>query len=234
MRLMRRCKGALCASILVLALVLLTSGRMPTTHAALDLTGDWTFTIVGDYTANCSATFVQAGQQVSGPFNCPNNDGTLDMTVTPQDGMYLLEGPVTFPPGQALPGVWDVVAQVYPSGNNLTGTWEASGDNSGTLSGTRDVPSYTKGDLNCDSEVDGRDVLAGARWSLDLDPLQGVDCPVIGADLGVIFGDIDCSGAPDFPDALPLLRYVAGVPPGLPQDCLPIGQRYSPVLTTQP
>lgn len=216
--------------VLVLGVALLVSRLVPSTEAAFDLTGNWTFNVVGgDREGTCTTTFTQTGQDVGGTFDCPHGDGTLQWTITPQGNMYLFAGQVTFSEGSVWPGVWDASGQIFPSGNNFTGQWQTSDGYSGTMVGVRDIPVYIKGDLNCDSEVDGRDVLAGLRWSLDLDPLQGSDCPEIGSDIGVIFGDINCNAVRDLPDALPLLRYVAGLPTGIAADCLAIGERYSPM-----
>jgi hypothetical protein len=38
------------------------------------------------------------------------------------------------------------------------------------------------------------------------------------------FGDVDCDGDVDAVDALRILRYVAGLDPGQPPGCTPIGQ----------
>jgi hypothetical protein len=56
-----------------------------------------------------------------------------------------------------------------------------------------------------------------------MDPLQNPYCPEIGSDIGVIFGDIDCNGAPDFGDSLPVLRYASGPQVEHSLGCLPIG-----------
>ena len=212
----------------------LALGRAPSSSALLDLTGDWTYVISGDFEGSCEVTLVQTGEAISGSFDCPGGaeDGILEGAVTQQGDTTILDSTVTLYAGSIVLDIWETYAEVFPAGNNITGSWESGSNDSGTFAGTRHVPIYIKGDLNCDGEVDGADVLSGMLWSLDFDPLQEPFCPEIGADLGVIFGDIDCSEAPDLGDGLPLLRYVADLPVDLGQGCLTIGSTYSPVIPT--
>lgn len=227
--------------LFALALAAITSiaaigalSRAPTTSAALDLTGEWTYTIDGDYEGTCAVTLTQTGDNITGDFDCPGGaeDGVLDGTVTLRGATHVLEGTVTLYVGSVAVEVWDISTEIFLAGNTVSGAWQASSGDSGTMLGRRNVPIYIKGDINCDGEVTGADVLSGILWSLEFDPLQQSDCPAIGEDLGIIFADIDCSGAPDFSDALPLLRYAAGLSVTLPTECLPIGDTYSPIIPT--
>lgn len=223
--------------VVVLAVALaiaVTFGRPPSTSAALDLSGEWTFTISGDFEGVCQVTLTQTGKDITGAFDCPGNahDGNLVGTVMLQGQTHVLHATVTLHEGTVVLDVWDVSADIFPAGNNGSGQWKGSSNDAGSIVGIRNVPIFIKGDLNCDGVVDGRDVLTGARRSLGLDPLQEPYCPAIGSDIGVIFGDIDCNGRSDFSDAFLVLRYVAGLPVSPPTRCLAIGDKYSPVIPT--
>lgn len=217
----------------LLAVFVLAIGRVSSISAAIDLSGDWTYTMSGDYSGTCAVQLTQVGEDITGAFDCPGfeDDGTLVGVLTQVDGTTHLEGEVTVD-YQGETDVWAVSTTVYPAGNTITGEWEAEEGYGGTMVGVRNVPIYIKGDLNCDGEITGPDVLSGMLWSLDLDPLQQPDCPEIESDLGVIFGDIDCDDASTEIDGMTLLHHLAGFAVILEPDCLDIGDTYSPVIPT--
>ena len=217
----------------LLAVLAFAVGRVPSVGAAVDLTGDWTYTMSGDYEGICAVQLNQTGEDITGVFDCPGfeNDGTLVGTVTQAGGTTHLEGQVTVEYLGEI-DVWTVSTTVYPAGNAVSGDWEAEEGSGGTMVGVRNAPIYIKGDLNCDGEVSGLDVLSGLRWALDFDPLQQPDCPEIESYLGVTFGDIDCDDATTQADGVTLLHYLADVPTDLEPPCLAIGDTYSPVIPT--
>ncbi|MEO8458745.1 MAG: hypothetical protein ABI559_13155 [Chloroflexota bacterium] len=218
----------LLAVSLLLALAISAFFLGNTTSAALNLTGDWKFTIAGDETGICTSTLTETGDNITGAFDCPSHHGQLDGTVKLQGQSHILDATVTLYNGSVVLDTWQVSAAVSAAGNNVSGHWDASSGESGTLDGARDVPVYIKGDLNCDGSVNSRDVLAGVRDSLGLDPMQQPDCPQIGANIGVIFGDLDCNGKAEIDDDFLLLRYAAELATAPPSSCLAIGEEYSP------
>lgn len=216
------------AALVVLALV---TARASTARAAVDLTGDWTFTMSGDFSGVCTAQLTQIGTDLTGDFDCPGdaNDGTLAGTVTQDGRSTTLDAAVTLEIGSNT-FVLDVSATVFPAGNTVEGDWHSNSGFSGTIDGVRDVPIYIKGDLDCDGAVTPVDTLSLILWSSDLDPLQQPDCPEIESDLGVTFGDIDCDEDVDPADGTAILYHLADLPQDLGPDCPAIGTTYSPPI----
>jgi hypothetical protein len=214
---------------LIAALFVLVGSR--TVNATIAMTGQWHFSIVGDLTLTCPTTLNQTGTSLTGTFDCTQYVGTLQGIVAPKVHGQSFQATVLFTDQQHNPlDAWDVTGDVPGDGNTMTGTWSSTviANEAGTLSGTRNVSVYLKGDVNCDGDVDAADALTGARWSANLDPLQQPGCPALGSDFaGEVFSDVDCDGVPTVADALDVLKYAARIPVGLPQGCLPIGELYT-------
>jgi hypothetical protein len=94
-------------------------------------------------------------------------------------------------------------------------------------------PAYMQGDLNCDNVVDGRDPLTvildqagvetgGPEWCR---PLAGEIGTAAGSESNPLFlyGDVSCDSAITVMDAVVLLKYLAGLPTGVSQACMPVG-----------
>lgn len=84
-------------------------------------------------------------------------------------------------------------------------------------------PGITKGDNQCDSDVDAVDALQGLRFVAGLPTVQEAGCPLIGSDFASIFGDVDCDDDVDAVDSLRILQFIASIPVSLPAGCPPIG-----------
>ncbi len=89
-----------------------------------------------------------------------------------------------------------------------------------------------KGDTDCNDVVNSVDALRILRFVAGLNPNLPQGCDPIGAGFqaapisagnGALKGDMDCNDVVNSVDALRVLRFVAGLNPGLPQDCDPIG-----------
>jgi hypothetical protein len=93
---------------------------------------------------------------------------------------------------------------------------------------------HRNGDVDCSTRVthfDALDVVSAAAGA----PLVVAGCPAIGTDLAqtasageftgpTIFGDVNCDGTASVMDAVPILRHLADLPPGLPETCTPLGE----------
>jgi len=89
-----------------------------------------------------------------------------------------------------------------------------------------------QGDVDCDQDVDAVDALHILRYVAQLPSMVPDNCPDVGAtpapmslagDGSHMRGDVDCDDDVDAVDALRILRYVAGLNPGQPPGCAPIG-----------
>lgn len=83
-------------------------------------------------------------------------------------------------------------------------------------------PTESRGDLDCDKDIDAVDGLVDLRFVAGLDPAVPLDCATLGvfslARAGFA-GDLDCDNDPEVADALMLLRHVAGLPLALKSWC---------------
>lgn len=103
-------------------------------------------------------------------------------------------------------------------------------------------PPLIRGDNNCDGAINALDALTGLQYVAGQTPVQEIGCYQLGepalqvVPLGdssgggigpageiPLFGDIDCDGDVDAVDSLVILKFVAGLPLGLPQFCEPLG-----------
>jgi hypothetical protein len=91
-----------------------------------------------------------------------------------------------------------------------------------------------KGDLNCDGNVNGGDVITSIRHAAGADPDLPPTCPEIGepypffgvASFDTFVGDMNCDSAVDEDDTLALLRYLGGLPSNSPNGCVPIADSF--------
>jgi hypothetical protein len=99
-------------------------------------------------------------------------------------------------------------------------------------------PTLTKGDNDCDDDIDAADALAILHYLAGDGSFYGEQptCSGLGFPIGVggggsaalagvvvwIFGDVDCDFDVDASDAMFILRFVAGMSVNLPGSCPPI------------
>lgn len=81
----------------------------------------------------------------------------------------------------------------------------------------------TKGDNDCDNDIDSVDALKGLQKIVGLSPQQQPGCPELGSQFASIFGDMDCDDDLDSVDQLQILRHLAGIGANLPPGCDPLG-----------
>ncbi|MEX0681945.1 MAG: hypothetical protein WD904_07155 [Dehalococcoidia bacterium] len=107
-----------------------------------------------------------------------------------------------------------------------------------TPTGSPPIAGNLRGDLNCDGDVDPLDSMSLLRTDagLALDLPSGclpLDAEVDVDPTGVGFpvhqkGDLNCLDGMDPRDSLVVLRYDAGLDPGLVEDCWPLGTEVWP------
>ena len=198
----------------------------------IDVTGDWTFRITGDFgpfgselTLHCTAPLVQTGDDVSGDFECGVANGSATATLTPQTQGATIDADVHIDLSSPFSDVdAHVVGTVAPHGNYMEGTWEApSEDLEGTWDATRDVARFLKGDVNCDGVVNALDGLTQVLHRAEAEIFQFTGCPGIEEEFASIFGDMNCDDQVTELDALFILRHAAGLPEPQLVGCAGVG-----------
>jgi hypothetical protein len=100
-----------------------------------------------------------------------------------------------------------------------------------------------QGNVNCSPNIDGFDGLAiamhaaGVTATGDSNPQPAGGCPIIGVATfgGYPWGDLNCSGAVTIDDAIPALKFSAGLPVEHFANCVDVGQGFgSPTITASP
>lgn len=214
----------LLTGVAVAAAMLLTPRS---TDAAIDMTGEWDFTVegnvpgVGPLTYDCTLEITQTGDEISGDFDCGDAAGSFTGTIEPTATGADIDVDLTID-ADGFPTVTaEATGSVASDGNTFSGEWEsAQFGSSGTFDGMRDDVQFVKGDVTCDTEVEGIDALGIFLYASGVSlSAQGTQC----ASLLTLIGDVDCDGDVDETDGLLVLNHLASLNVDLPDDCIEIG-----------
>ncbi len=219
--------GTVAAALAAMALI-----RGAPAAAAIDLTGEWTFEISGNFgilgerTFVCATPLVQTGDAVSGDFDCGLASGSAAATLTAQGAAIdaVVEiGIPGFPKVNA-----DAAGSVAPDGNSMEGTW-ADRDSAaeGTFLAVRNVPKYLKGDVNCDGAVNSVDALTELLHVAGAEVSQWPNCPGVADQFASLFGDMNCDDQVGSVDGLSILRFAGGLQQSPSGGCAAVGAMIS-------
>lgn len=183
----------------------------------------------GQNGANCSGASTSLGHNLSDDDSCAgwmigsgDINGSSALLLPLQDN----GGPtLTHAPGEGSPAIDGGDDSGCPATDQRGATRpQGSACDIGAFEVGAAPPERRQGDLDCDSDIDGRDAVTGILFSAGLPLLSRPEsCPAL--DSGAPqFGDVNCDGAVDALDALAVTAYFAGGPYQRSAQCTAIGQ----------